>query len=236
VLAWSSARRRPVSRPVRPARGSPTTTTLTRSTEHRCVEWARDLPATVTSREDRGRNCPSFRKGLCTGQSAARIRGDDHPCGHRLIYASADLAIRTHYQAGRYTNDIPKDTPAGQSVFTLERSASVIPPRDCMEGLSLGLVHDRPRSAGWVHQRALLCGFAFPGLSCTRCRTATDQKVGSSSLSGRAWSEGVRALGWPCWVSMVSIFLGSLPTVANSLSAAACHNALRACAAELAYN
>ena len=57
-----------------------------------------------------------------------------------------------------------------------------------MEGLSLGLVHGRPPLVGCVRQIALTCGFTSPVQSRTQFRTATDQKVGSSSLSGRALS------------------------------------------------
>jgi hypothetical protein len=57
---------------------------------------------------------------------------------------------------------------------------------DCTEGLSLGLVHDCPLSAGCVRQIAITCEFTSPVQSWTQFRTATDQKVGSSSLSGRA--------------------------------------------------
>jgi hypothetical protein len=55
-----------------------------------------------------------------------------------------------------------------------------------MEGLSLGLVHGRPLPAGCVRRITLTCGFTSPVRSRTVFRTATDQKVGSSSLSGRA--------------------------------------------------
>jgi len=71
-----------------------------------------------------------------------------------------------------------------------------------MEGLSLGLVHGRPPLVGCVRRIALTCGFAFPVQSRTRFPTATDQKVRGSSPFGRTWSEGVRALGLPYWVSM----------------------------------
>jgi hypothetical protein len=71
-----------------------------------------------------------------------------------------------------------------------------------MEGLSLGLVHGRPPLVGCVQWIVLTCGFASSVQSRTQFRTATDQKVGSSNLSGRAWSEGVRALGPPQLVSM----------------------------------
>ncbi len=95
---------------------------------------------------------------------------------------------------------------------------------DCMEGLSLGLVHDRPLSAGCVQQIAITCGFTFPVQSRTRFRTATDQKVGSSNLFGCAGERGCGLSARLCGSQWVSD-RRQLP-LASSLSAAARHNAL----------
>jgi hypothetical protein len=104
-------------------------------------------------------------------------------------------------------------------------------PVACVEGLSLGLVQGRPRSSGRVHRVVLRCGFAVCVRWWTRFRTATDQKVRGSSPFGRAWSEGVRALGLPFWVSMgLNSPQCQRSIAASSLSRS--HNALSACIAQ----
>jgi hypothetical protein len=100
-----------------------------------------------------------------------------------------------------------------------------------MEGLSLGLVPGRPPLVGYVRRIALTCGFTSAVQSRTLFRTATDQKVRGSSPFGRAWSEGVRALGLPFWVSMgLNSPQCQRSIAASSLSRS--HNALSACIAQ----